>query len=95
MTETMLEKTTAVTEKMMYEVETVLPNCCLVDVKCCKVETTKRQEGNWKYMNEAAEKNNGLFSFLIIHTHTFMIPFQLSPVATRNSVRNAIPKLWK
>jgi len=26
---------------------------------------------------------------------TFMMPFQLSPVATRNSVRNAMPKLRK
>jgi hypothetical protein len=26
---------------------------------------------------------------------SFIIPFQLSPVATRNNVRNAIPKLLK
>jgi len=27
--------------------------------------------------------------------YTFMIPFQLSPVATRNRVKNAMPKLRK
>ncbi len=30
-----------------------------------------------------------------VRTRTFMMPFQLSPVATRKSVRKAMPKFWK
>lgn len=30
-----------------------------------------------------------------VHGNTFMIPFQLSPVATRNKVKNAMPKSLK
>ena len=82
---------------------------CLCDSSRCfmRTATTTLTRTNWAIRTKMTKKMGAMIretqQFLIQSAEashfsrsvSFMIPFQLSPVATRNSVKKAMPKLEK
>lgn len=92
-----------------YPHEVMLYNTCLCDSSKCFISTatTTFTSTNWA-INTNMTKNMGAipeetqqfrtqsaWSSHSSRSVSFMMPFQLSPVATRNKVKKAMPKLLK
>ena len=82
---------------------------CLCDSSRCfmRTATTTLTRTNWAINTKMTKKMGAMIcdtqQFLMqcsewsqfSRSVSFMMPFQLSPVATRNSVKKAMPKFWK
>lgn len=91
------------------DVRTVKKATCLCDSSRCfiRTATTTLTSTNWAISTKMTKKMGAMMcdtqqffrqsadESQFSRSVSFMIPFQLSPVATRNRVRKAIPKLAK